>query len=57
MSEKTITLNDQIKYRANFIGENGKLFLVYCAACKQENYGPMVAIGTCAMCGWAEKKE
>ena len=42
----------------NFRDEQGKLFLVRCFACGgergTENYGPAVASGTCAWCGWSE---
>jgi ribosomal protein L37E len=57
MTEKTVTLEDQKKYRANFTDENSKFFLVYCAACGKENYAMMVSSGICAMCGWGSKEE
>jgi hypothetical protein len=31
---------------------DGKLYLVKCKRCGVENYGPMVASGECAWCGW-----
>lgn len=42
----------------NFRGDNGKLYLVRCYACDsergRENWGPVVASGQCAWCGWTE---
>lgn len=34
----------------NFIS-NGRVFIVRCPQCRQENYAPAVASGVCAMCG------
>lgn len=45
----------QTKYKDNFI-EDGQLFLVDCASCHRENWGPMVASGQCAWCGWGQCK-
>jgi len=40
----------------NFRDDDGKLFLVRCYACDtkrgRENWGPAVASGQCAWCGW-----
>ena len=36
---------------------DGQLYLVRCFACNSmgtENYGALVAAGTCAWCGWSE---
>lgn len=45
----------------NFIGKNGKLYLVRCFVCDEdrgrENWAPAVASGQCAWCGWREGKE
>lgn len=45
----------------NFRGEDGRLFLVRCYVCEptrgRENYGPSVATGQCAWCGWEESAE
>lgn len=38
---------------ANFIGPDGRKYLVRCPACGRENWAPAVASGTCAWCGWA----
>lgn len=40
--------------RDNFRDDDGHLFLVRCPACRRENYGPAVASGQCAWCGWWE---
>ena len=34
---------------------NGLTFLVRCPDCGRENYGPAVAAGQCAWCGWREE--
>lgn len=40
----------------NFVGDNGRLYLVRCYACQpkmgRENWAPAVASGQCAWCGW-----
>ena len=36
----------------NFYDAEGKPFLVRCPECKRENYGPAVATGACAWCGF-----
>ena len=45
----------------NFRNDAGKLFLVRCYAHDKkdgrENSGVAVASGTCAWCGWSEKKK
>jgi hypothetical protein len=55
-----ISLKDQLK-PPNFIGKNGKLFLVRCYNCGgehgTENYLPAVASGQCVWCGWPEEVE
>lgn len=45
--------------RPNFRTPEGDLFLVRCFACSnsergKENWGPAVASGTCAWCGWED---
>jgi hypothetical protein len=58
-----ITREDQLKNKANFIGKDGKLYLVRCMACPccgergRENYSFLVASGKCAFCGWYEKEK
>lgn len=49
-----VTRAEQEKYRGNFLGDNGELFLVRCAACHRENWAPAVASGACAWCGWGQ---
>lgn len=53
-----MTLEDQNR-KPNF-ESNGKFFLVRCFNCEpsrgKENYGPAVASGTCAWCGWSSNK-
>jgi hypothetical protein len=53
-----VTREDQLEHPANFVS-NGKLYLVRCVACSysengraRENWGPAVAAGVCAWCGW-----
>ena len=41
----------------NFRDENGKLFLVRCPECCNENYAPAVATGQCVWCGWREDED
>lgn len=56
-----ISKKEQLKSRANFVDNEGKLFLVRCLNCPncsergRENYGPCVSSGICAWCGWSEK--
>lgn len=42
--------------RPNFLGEDGSVYLVRCFKCVpmfgRDNYGPAVATGTCAWCGY-----
>lgn len=48
--------SEQLKNRQNF-EVNGHLYLVRCMACQpfgKENWGPMVAKGICAWCGWQD---
>ena len=51
------TREDQLKNKANFLSEEGKLFLVRCMQCNRENYALMVASGCCAWCAWGEETE
>lgn len=46
----------------NFVGKNGKFFLVRCYKCDdthrgRENYIPSAATGCCAWCGWKPDPE
>lgn len=52
---------EQLEHRnymaPNFLTKDGQLYLVRCYACGpegrgRENWGPAVATGTCAWCGW-----
>lgn len=53
-----ITKEQQLNNHANFLGDNGELYLVRCMACAdagdrgRENYSMAVASGVCAWCGW-----
>lgn len=49
-----MTLEEQNR-KPNF-ESNGKFFLVRCFNCSKENYGPAVASGACAWCGWSSNK-
>jgi len=55
-----ITREDQLKHKENFEGADGQLYLVRCYNCDprgligRENWGPAVATGRCAWCGWSE---
>jgi len=40
---------------SNFIGEDGRLFVVRCPVCNSENNATFVASGQCAKCGWNAK--
>lgn len=48
-----LTEEEKLMDGKNFRGK-GPLFVVYCPSCKKENYGPAVASGQCAWCGWFE---
>lgn len=37
--------------------DKDKLYLVRCPKCERENYGPAVATGKCAWCGYISKEE
>ena len=56
MENKEFKDNMQSKH-PNFIGDNGKLYLVRCFKCNTENYAMAVATGICAWCGWSEKNK
>lgn len=47
---KPIKLEDEPE---NFRSD-GKPFVVRCPRCHLENWGPAVASGMCAWCGWSE---
>lgn len=36
---------------------NNKVYLQFCPKCDRENYGPSVAFGQCAWCGYEATKE
>lgn len=59
MSIDRMKVVDRQSMEPNFRDKNGKLFLVRCYACGgergTENYGPTVATGQCAWCGWNEE--
>lgn len=38
--------------RGNFRDESGRPYVVHCPKCDRENWGPAVASGQCAWCGW-----
>lgn len=40
-----------------FKSEDGKWFLIKCYKCSKENWGPAVATGQCAWCGFDKNKE
>lgn len=40
---------------ANFIGNDGRPYLVRCPVCQRENWALAVASGECAWCGWDAK--
>ena len=67
MNKLKITKEDQLKNKANFIDEEGNLYLVRCMACHaeltelknqigRENWAPAVANGICAWCGWSDEQ-
>ena len=51
---RIIDFDKTTKSRAwgNFYGRDGRPYIRKCCKCKQENYAPAVATGTCAWCGW-----
>ena len=52
-----VSREEQLKNKANFESEEGKLFIVQCVACNQENWALAVASGCCAWCGWEENNK
>lgn len=52
-SPKYVSRRDQLNHRANFESD-GKLYLVFCAACGRQNYSANVPTGTCTWCGWCD---
>lgn len=58
MMTNQASLTDQLKNKANFLDSEGRLYLLRCMNCPdagergRENYGPAVASGVCAWCGW-----
>ncbi len=60
---KKLTKQDQLKNKANFTNDEGKLYLVRCMACPdsgdrgKENWAMIVPKGMCAWCGWADVEE
>ena len=62
MTDKITELIDRLSpYRPPNFRKDGKLYLVRCFNCDEkygrENYGPAVASGHCAWCGWPEKEK
>lgn len=53
---KKLTEEEKLS-RGNFRNEEGKLYIVRCPMCKQENYAPAVASGQCVWCGYKEEEE
>ena len=57
MKKQNKTVQDK---HPNFRDESDKLFLIRCFACEpgrgRENWMPAVSSGSCAWCGWKEKK-
>lgn len=53
-----ITIDDQLKNKANSLDKKGNLYLYRCMACPgyhkngRENYMLCIATGTCAWCKW-----
>ena len=41
----------------NFVGKDGKIYLVRCPKCGRENYAPNVSSGICTWCGFDANKE
>jgi len=59
MKCKTQTVNKNVNpllQRENFVGNNGKVYLVRCPVCKLENYSPDVATGICVWCEYDANK-
>ncbi len=49
---KKVSRDTQTKHKGNFLDKDGQLYIVNCASCHKENWGPAVASGCCAWCGW-----
>ena len=45
------------KYSCNFKNKDGRLFMVRCPRCEEENYAPAVPSGICVNCGYELKEE
>lgn len=58
-----VTTEEQLKNKANFVDDNGNLYLVRCMACPgadergTENWALAAARGYCAHCGWMQEKQ
>lgn len=55
-----ISKEKQLENKANFVDEEGNLFLVRCMNCGdayggRENWANAVSGGSCVWCGWAEE--
>jgi len=46
------TLNNK-----TYTDKDGKICMIYCLKCGQENWAPAVSIGTCAWCGFDANEE
>ena len=42
----------EMEMEENFLGDNGKFYLVRCPKCKRENWSGAVSSGVCAWCGF-----
>ena len=51
---KRVSRTDQLAVPANFEDDNGKLYLVHCAACGRRNYAANIVTGCCTWCGWQD---
>lgn len=58
-----LSKEEQLKNKANFMSDDGKIYLVRCMNCPnagsigRENYAMAVALGRCAWCGWYDETE
>lgn len=51
------TREEAMNTRDNFVGGDGRLYLVRCPVCIKENWAPFVMSGRCAWCGASEVNE
>jgi PHP family Zn ribbon phosphoesterase len=50
-----ISREQQLKSNANFIDENGRIYLMVCQECQSINEEPYASQGRCNTCGWDEE--